>query len=199
MKKHALLFCMLSVIAFSEWSSAQVNYLDNNPVWRIEAAEGSSYPCIWYQDFNYFINGDTVINSFHYKKVFKQGNYWYALVGPGSGCNGSGSIPSFLTYFIRQDGKKLFIYDPSVFGNGDTLLYDFDLQVGDTLPLSFNNYDSTIVVTSIDSVLVGSEYRKKFYLTWNALPTFIIEGVGHRYGFFEPINPYLNIAYDLDQ
>ena len=70
-------------------------------------------------------------------------------------------------YFIERDSLN------------EILLYDFSLNVGDTLygTMPFGNSP----VTSIDSVLVGSNYHKRFFSsTWE-----IIEGVGSTYGLLE--------------
>lgn len=61
---------------------------------------------------------------------------------------------------------------------------DFTLNVGDTL---FSNicYDGKII-ESIDSVLVGTEYRKRFNFVDDYLFCgWMVEGVGHQQGLFE--------------
>jgi len=80
---------------------------------------------------------------------------------------------------IRQDtsAKKVF----AIF-RGDTteqLLYDFNLQVGDTVKGFIAHYcvgSHSDIITSIDSILIGSDYRKR----WRASPNGwqMIEGIG---------------------
>ena len=76
----------------------------------------------------------------------------------------------------------------------DTLLYDYSLQPGDYLPHCFNSYNSSIdsdFVNTIDSVLIGNSYRKRFNIAQNkSSPTgnaSIIEGIGSSMGLMEPI------------
>ena len=67
----------------------------------------------------------------------------------------------------------------------DVLAYDYNLNVGDTLPLSCLNPGGAFVF-QIDSVLVGSEYNKRFWLTngWSYNYPALIEGLGSTYGAF---------------
>jgi len=70
----------------------------------------------------------------------------------------------------------MFIFVP-----GDTaemLLYDFDLEVGDTLPVTYNNPPG-VYVTAVDSFYTSAGYRKRFMLAGDTWSKFLIEGVGH--------------------
>jgi hypothetical protein len=59
------------------------------------------------------------------------------------------------------------------------MLYDFNLNLGDTVPLTFDGaYFET--VSKIDSALVGTKYHKKFVLQGN-FPDTLIEGIGSVY------------------
>jgi hypothetical protein len=63
-------------------------------------------------------------------------------------------------------------------------MYDFNLSVGDTLPISTTNYLHNITVVSIDSIAVSNQYRKRFRLL-NAGVQYLIEGIGSDNGLFE--------------
>lgn len=59
-------------------------------------------------------------------------------------------------------------------------------------------YHDTVTATSVDSVQINNDYRKRWRfspvsLSWNEEP-FIIEGVGSSMGLFDPINTY---AFDF--
>jgi hypothetical protein len=68
----------------------------------------------------------------------------------------------------------------------EQLLYDFTMQVGDTVKGFLESFASPAeTVYSIDSVLVGNGYRKR----WNINPAYyiyLIEGIGSTYGLIEP-------------
>lgn len=132
----------------------------------------------------YRITGDTVIDGKIYKKLTKSGylvdqNYQYTFYSEYAGA-------------FRQEinNKKVYYYPPYSYPQADTLLYDFNLEMGDSLPLSYlypiNFCDA--VVDTIDSVMVGDSYRKRFHLSTNETPpwgqTWLIEGIGTTHGLF---------------
>ena len=69
-------------------------------------------------------------------------------------------------YLLREEDNKIFLYSQSL--NKDIVLYDFTLEVGDSLPDYIKDFDGTmysddtLVVTDISSVtlLDGKEYKK---------------------------------------
>ena len=76
-------------------------------------------------------------------------------------------------------------------GSNDTLLYDFNLNLGDTLPITANNNGGNLFyVSAIDSILIGTTYRKEFAIrdtgsSWDF--DYLIEGIGSTRGLFEKI------------
>lgn len=180
-------------------SFSQVNaYFLNNPVWQTSSSCSAPYPCIQNETYNYYTNGDTIFNSFVFKKIYKKGHGSYTWFGsPPVGCSGSynyiNTIPS---YFIRSAGKQMFLRQTT--DTIEYLLYDFNLAVGDTLPLSYNNYATDITVTTIDSIYTSSGYRKRFELTGSTWAQYLLEGIGHSKGLVEPLNVPLECGYNLD-
>ncbi len=70
------------------------------------------------------------------------------------------------------------------------LLFDFDLDSGEVIPSTYLHFEEdTMIVTSIDSVLVGNDFHKRFNLSHlTNYPVSIIEGVGWSGGLIlEPI------------
>lgn len=132
-----------------------------------------------YNDYTVFVDGDTTIGSYTYRKLYENKHTWHWPP----------FIPetySFRHYVaaFRQDigHKKVYLY----ISNKDTLAYDFNLQLGDTLPQSYllkNKY----YVDKIDSILVGNQYRKKYVLSIypGSHPLDLIEGVGSTFGLLD--------------
>lgn len=155
MRKLTVLFHLLFASLLMQ---AQTNvyhpFPDSNAVWRVD--EWSNPPCAppsyYCGSFYYALTGDTVIGSFTYHKI-----------------NNS-------PVAIREDtaSKKVFVINYC--SSSDTLLYDFSLNVGDTLKQCAIS-GGTLIVTSIDSILVGSSYRKQFNVS-GGYPFSIIEGIG---------------------
>jgi len=145
-------------------------YLGSDACWTV-----FTHNMFTYKDYKnqYFLSGDTLINSKIYKKVI-------------------GRSPNNLqqqTYYmgaIREEAGKIFQQYTDFETNviSEYLLYDFNVKVGDTIhstapsgPLSRQP-----IVTKIDTIeLQTGEKRKRFYfdsyIIW-------IEGIGCTGGFF---------------
>lgn len=181
-------------------SSGQVNeYFNHNPVWQVHSQCGVPAPCIKDETYNYYLNGDTVINGLVYKQIFRKGTgyyNWFSSPPPSPGCSGSYSfVDSLPTCFLRSDNKKMFVIP--VTDTVEQLLYDFDLAIGDSLPLSYNNIDPAVIVTAIDSLYTPYGYRKKFTLTGNTWSQELLEGIGHSSGLMEYINVMFDCGFNL--
>jgi hypothetical protein len=139
--------------------------------------------CGTYRYVQDYITGDTVIDGSAYKIIGQSVSVDY------EDCNCI--IPEDLGEgFLREDtaARKVYWRFPSL--TTDTLLYDFTLELGDTLRGLYGSSgmcSSTVfTVQSIDSVPVGSSYRKRINFSNIAFdpcnPTSIIEGVGSTTG-----------------
>src|SRR5204863_2804445 len=88
---------------------------------------------------------------------------------------------------IRQDtmNRKVFFVSPS--NTTEQLLYDFNMQVGDTVKGYIETFTSpSDTVKSIDSVLVGNSYRKRWTINTGFLwEVRFIEGIGSIHGLIE--------------
>ena len=173
-------------------------YLDNNPLWRVISECAVNEPgCLSHNDYNYYINGDTVIDSHYYKKLYMFGYGYYTWNSPPPvpfNCQGSFIISSNVApfKFIRDTLGIIYLY-----GIPEQCIYDFNLSVGDTLPLCYGNSDQTIL--SIDSILVDGNFRKQFHLSSQSggQSQVIVEGIGHEHGFLEGLPPLLECANNL--
>jgi len=162
---------------------------DSNALWR-EYSGG--YQCSCCSDYQYFITGDTIINSFTYHKIKK------------SGVKYSEDMSGFCTNIIilyynnyigafREDtiNKKVFFIPEN--NSYDTLLYDFNLSIGDTLPTSIINDSINYMnhVSLIDSIIVGNKYYKRYGLSSgsNLNYVYLIQGIGSTFGLFGYLYP----------
>lgn len=199
MKQKLMIVILTSVLLVSSRvSNSQVNaYFINNPVWQTTSSCAAPYPCIQNETYNYYTNGDTIFNSVVFKKIYKKGYGSYSWFGnPPAACSGSYHYNhTFPSYFIRSIGKQMYLRQLT--DTVEYLLYDFNLAVGDTLPLSYNNFATDIRVTAIDSFYTSSGYRKRFELTGNTWAQYLLEGIGHSKGLVEPLNIPLECGYNL--
>jgi hypothetical protein len=180
MKKIILLFTILSLSAFIGQAQS-INYFDNNPVWSIYSLDTTT-SCQIYDTFIYYLNGDTLIGSDTYKKVFRQGDVvtvWTEIVPPDPDCFPySYNLP--WTY-IRQDGQRILEW--STIDSTEKLIYDFSKISGDTI-------GNILVIDSLDSIYIQNNYRKLFhvhgaYASTGTYADTVIEGIGTNHGLFE--------------
>lgn len=148
------------------------NFIDTNKVWNVYSCNGPFFnSCV---TFTYKFKSDTVINSITYNKLYSSMD----------------SIPTNWgeVGFFREDtlAKKVFWY----LNNQDELLYDFNLNVGDTAKViaSFGNpYPFCPFKMVVDSIKFNTYFgvtRKQWYFnspyfygqeTW-------IAGIGNLFG-----------------
>ena len=203
MKKILLLFSLFlfTHLAFSQ-STVYHHFPDSNAVWREDYSNWSYPSSSWTDDsgYSYRLQGDTIINSKIYHKVYEEGGYLQFYP--------TGTAYYYHKYFagaIREDtSKHVYLCCTKNLGTKDTLLYDFNLIVGDSL----NQYNAgkgieSWYVDSIDSIqLNDSSYRKRFILnlpraTFPNAPI-IIEGIGSSNGLLDQINLNGEIGTSLD-
>lgn len=189
-------FFLLANTSFSQVNS----YLENNPIWGFSTICLIYDGCTKVESYNYYINGDSIIGSFLYKKIYKKGEGYYTTSDwQNPNCEGPYSyIQEEPSFFLRSEGKKMFIVEPE--DTAQFLFYDFNLSVGDYVPLSYTNYEDDVLVTAIDSFYTPYGYRNRFTLGNSSQNTslYLIEGVGHSEGFIQPIQTVFECSFWFD-
>lgn len=196
MKNITLIFSLLFCFLIEGKSQTYTPFSDSTSYWQVlnESCGGCYYgpgmPCTCGKK-NYFIQGDTTIGSFTYKKLY------ILLQGfdPWTGYS-NGSV-TFIGG-IRNDIPNKKVYHYSVNFSCDTLLYDFDLSMGDTLPQSFiyDNLGSSpnpvATIDVIDSIIINGNVHKRYHLNGAGSGTgsYLIEGIGSTFGLLELIQAY---------
>lgn len=146
------------------------------------------------------LHGDTLIGGINYFKLYstfhhqllvytfpEQTLYSYDSIGPA---------------YIRYDTTLKMVYYLPHIDSTERLIYDFNLQVGDTVPLqAWENLPVTI--DSIDTIQVFGMSAKRFFLDIEiaTLPpeNYIIEGLGGSNGltFLQPTFAALSGGIDM--
>lgn len=175
-------------LSFSAISQAYHPVIEMNKYWDQSDEDGYT-PCSFHPRRYLFIQKDSIINGHNYQlcKSF----HLHGIPGPGTmTCPPFVVDTNFATeYWLREDtiAKKVFIYDPYGLDGTDQLLYDFTLDIGDTLRSYYNTQNDTwIVLDAIETVtLHNGETRKKyiFYLP----DASYIEGIGGELGIVKPL------------
>lgn len=183
MKQVSIVLSFL-LIAVPGYSQTNIYYPlpTQNAAWR----EYQGSHCDMCRDYQNFTAGDTVIGGKSYTKIWSSGIY-YSSNFYGFCTNTIVGNFSYLSSAIRNDSinKKVYSYD--FYNHVETLLYDFNLNLGDTVPVQF----SSGYVSAIDSVLVGQNYHKRFTVSEinSMLPdVYLIEGIGATSGLLNRID-----------
>lgn len=189
---------LLTCFYLTSFSQTYQGIPTTNAMWR-ESATG--YQCSCCSDYQIFITGDTVIGSFTYHKLQKTGiKYQEDLLGYCT-TNIQNSINQYVGSFRNDTLNKMVYFVPPLTPT-ETLLYDFNLYIGDTISTYLSStFGIDWVVSNIDSVNLGGVYRKRFEANnCSPYPLYIIEGIGSTYGFLSPFicpAPYYEYIYNL--
>lgn len=134
--------------------------------------------------FQYTLQGDTTVGSYTYKKIHREWQDIDEFEVTDSGYVGA----------LRQEinNKRAYYLIPNT--TIDTLLYDFNLSIGDTLPPSYIHEASNSIIVEIDSILLGYNYHKT-YRIGNISHT-LIEGIGSTAGLLESLQ-FFEVSYHL--
>jgi hypothetical protein len=97
---------------------------------------------------------------------------------------------AFLALILQNtEAKRVYIRE----SGSNKLLYDFNLSLYDTLRSTALCPANTNFVSSIDSVFMGEQYRKRFWISTldgqNNNYVALIEGVGSTFGLFGFLSP----------
>lgn len=163
-----------------------------NTIWREYAGGLCGSYC---QDYQNFTAGDTLIGGKSYTKIWQSGY----MIGTNYYGYCTGIVAWYYSYLykaIRNDSVNKKVYVFNFFNNTETLLYDFNLQLGDTVPVSF----SSGYVSAIDSVLVGSNYHKRFTISevnHSLMDQYLIEGIGSTSGLLNRVTFCFECCVDL--
>lgn len=187
---------LMNVFGINAFAQVYQPFPSANAMWR---ENSGGFQCSCCADFQYTITGDTVINTMNYHKIQKTGvKYQEDMIG-----NCTSNIQYIINQYAgsyRNDiiNKKIFFIAP--LATTDTVLYDFNLTVGDTVPSSpINDYGNFVnIVTDIDSVYLGGVYRKRFKIDSCMMQQlYYIEGIGSTYGLLSPTVCPFEAIYNL--
>lgn len=164
MKRIAMLF-LVTMMTISVYGQDYFPLIEDNKNWSVlhEIFSFPWEPTTYYTE-NYKIDGNTLINSVPYKKLF----------------NSNDEIPAYwnLAYLIREDeNKKTRIRE---LANGDEfLMYDFSIIQGDSVQVGFEPI--YLHVDSISSIEINGTTRMQYHLSYDESPDYEetwIEGLG---------------------
>lgn len=196
MKRFLLILTVIFSLTVVRGQTNVYHTFPDSAVWRVDyyCHNILQYTIIANYYFQYSITGDTLINSNVYKKIYRsfvfENNVYHDTPILPSPPPPSGYVGALID--DPAANKTFFVFPDST---NDSLLYNYNLDVGDTLRGFITQYQYNFnikpVVSSIDSVLVNGQFRKR----WNFGPInysslYIIEGIGSSAGLIEQVYTY---------
>jgi len=208
-----LLLILFTLFTLNSFSQTYFPFPDSIGIWRQASFVPADMSHTHMKGFPYalYINGDTTINTNVYHKLFRSDST-YNIDTSNSIYMGA----------LREINKKIYFHTDSVTANhlfswyfcnltinpnytsynSELLLYDFDVSIGDTV--FYPHIDSSfMVISSIDSILINNQFRKKYNYSFSTYNTSLscgwmagnsyVEGIGnissgllsHWYSYFE--------------
>jgi hypothetical protein len=192
--KKLLLTAILKIIFISILMSQNYHPLvKENVYWDV--LQGNSQNLYIYDGgARYFFSGDTLIGNHVYSKLLY---YPFEIIyNPYPSFYVDTTVVNFQNY-IREDTltKKTYIIR-SWNGANEELLFDFSLNIGDTLNSLYTTGGIPIIVDTItDVTLLNGAIRKKWLFDNGH---FYIEGIGGDEGFFLPIFTGFGFWYETN-
>lgn len=140
-----------------------------------------------YTALEYYFDTDTTINQHDYKVLLADITSWFEPhIDPSD-------VRELTTIERKYRGAMRTVNDRVFYWSGQStmeeMLYNFDLQVQDYLPVSAINPNGNLQIQHIDYVMVGGESVKRFTVGTATQPSLgqIVSGLGTDKGLLEPI------------
>lgn len=178
MKKFLFIIAAFATLAVQAQTNVYHPFPDSSAQWNIHMLAMSFSGPPTEEFYSIIISGDTLINSLVYHKLTIP---YVQSVGKSAATI---TTPVYRGA-IRQEiaNRKVFIVPPSALT--EQLLYDFNLQAGDTVRGYIESWvNPNEVVLAVDSVMVGNSYHKRWMIN-AGYNIYFIEGVGSTYGLIE--------------
>lgn len=179
MKRLIFLWSIFGFLPLKAICQAYVPFIQPGKTWQV-----------WNNDFTYichvqganhcFFNGDSVVNNITYKKL--DAHPIISSHGPNIYCPPFWIDPT-ITYsgmLLREDTtlRTVYVLNPD---STETVLFNFNLHIGDTIAECGTVVDTIILETLMDGSIV-----RRFELSFG---DYIIESIGGSQGFSRPCMP----------
>jgi hypothetical protein len=181
MKQFLTALLLLCAITIKAQTNVYHEFPDSNAFWNIHYSAYCFQNGSGNEDYSIMLAGDTIVNGLTYHQLFIP--YVRSM---STGTCGYG--PVGYSGAIREDVLQKKVYYLLAGQSVEKLLYDFNLSIGDTVKgfLAENVFGTTLIVQGIDSILIGSNYRKRFSIE-NCYGVKMIEGIGSTYGLIQRV------------
>lgn len=179
--KYVILYLVFSLVYHTITAQAYINFPQINSIWT---TFGGGHNKFTLKEAMY---GDTVINNLSYKKIYMSGDYNFNISN------------SIYRCAIREENKIVY----ANYGGIEAILYDFNLNIGDTIRLNeYGNASFSLQpfkVEDIDSISIYGKYHKrwKFKQYQAHLEEYWLEGIGSTFGLLNRNKNAWDICFQL--
>ncbi len=179
--KNLITTTLAILLTISIYGQSYIPLPDSNAKWCILHNNGTIPPPVhgYTNYYETYYSGDTTIANRHYKKIEKTEYDIFCLNTKIQGSDYLGAI--------RDDSIKRQVFYIPKGATEENLIYDFNLEVGDTL-FSYLNWNQPLIVAFIDSVLINNNQHKKLVFQYGEAE--IIEGIGSITGIVEELTAF---------
>ncbi len=165
--------------------------IEDDKTW-LEAYHVGSNICSYESVYQMRFGDDTLIEGNVYRKVLRRG---FNPTSPGPYC------PPFVADDFETEKSHVFVREDTATRQGfvwafteefpeghDVMLYDFSLEPGDTIPISYYTTHNTVITvdTVMDVNLLNGETRKAWF--FDHFAKYYVEGIGGAFGL---LNGYM--------
>ncbi len=176
-KFPAIVILFLIHVSITKAQSLAWAFPDSGIVWCQSTRWGNPTEASGGTDQQIFPDGsDTLINGLIYYKLFHTGSRYNSIPG---------SAAIYFTYqpygFFRNDTLNELVEFRRIYE--DPIIYDFNLNVGDTI--FFPRYPEMVVIDSISTIWIGGLQRRIYFYEWWSEVGYLIEGLGPYTGLGE--------------
>ncbi len=189
MKNLVFFLFLIITLSIQAQTSIYHPFPDTNAIWNEQYNMGLS--CTYSENYSYIIGRDTIIGTNNYHQliipyVLRSGDTTCTIVHYDGyvGCYRHNVVSKKVFYVSKNDTIE-------------HLLYDFSLQVGGITP-GFSMWGCTVspdYITAIDSIFIGTDYRKMWIVGTPPYNNSIIEGIGYSTGLLYGCIGYLDSPF----
>jgi len=161
------------------WSQSYDPILSYTKQWNVLEISSPPSGGDYYFTHSLKVVGDTILNNEHYYKI---------------GITYSQNSPYQYSGFLMREDSSGKVWGARFIENslqGQGLMYDFSINIGDTVnPYNYNNYNMTpLIVQNIDIVFFANKFRKRIGLSFSFSTDTVenwYEGIGSSNGLIYP-------------
>jgi hypothetical protein len=187
-----LTICFSCSISAQNWAPFPA---EPNIQWSVDNAWKTGSDCWVSEHYDYVLGDSMEFNGHTYYAITYTGTSWSQYIFNQSiehPCNIWPPEPiSGTRGYLRAENGVCY----QGWQGGEFVLYNFNLVAGDTVyfesmsPILY----SDAIIDSVDQVLIGETLRTRLWVSDDFMqPIWIVEGVGHQFGLFEPIYQFEN-------